>query len=200
MCINQQILDEFKKIDPKNIKNNIFQDLDFEGYCFNVHDTDTISILFKYTPLSSEIIKYNIRIAGIDSPELHSQNLYERELCIKGTEYLKSLILYKMLKIKTKKIDKYGRMLADLYTLDLNNSPQVYINQDLIDNGYCRVYNGKAKKEWNLINSNQLHLQINTTTPTQIDTTTPTQIDTTTPVIPRIKRKYVKQKKIPHAL
>jgi len=185
----EQLLDAFKKIDPKDIKNNIFQDLDFEAYCFNVHDTDTISILFKYIPLSSEIIKYNIRIAGIDSPELHSQNLYERELCIKGTEYLKSLILYKMLKVKTKKIDKYGRMLADLYTLDENNDPQIYLNQHLIDNGYCRIYNGEAKQEWNLINSNQLHLQIDTIAPVQIDTITPVQIDK------KIKRKYVKKNK-----
>lgn len=191
----QQLLDEFKNIDPKDIKNNIFQDLDFEAYCFNVHDTDTISILFKYIPLSSEIIKYNIRIAGIDSPELHSQNLYERELCIKGAEYLKSLILYKMLKVKTKKIDKYGRMLADLYTLDENNNPQIYLNQHLIDNGYCRVYNGDAKQEWNLINSNQLHLQIDTLIPVQIDTLAPVQIDTLAlvQIDKKTKRKYVKK-------
>lgn len=82
MSINQQLLDEFKQFDPKNIKNHIFQDLDFEGY--------------------------------------------------------------------------------------------------------CRVYNGDIKPDWNLINSNQLHLQI--------DTITPAQIDIITPDIIRIKRKYVKNK------
>ena len=90
-----------------------------------------------------------------------------------------------MIKIKTKKIDKYGRLLADLYTLDNNNLPLVYINQDLIDKGYCRVYNGEAKKEWNLINSNQLHLQI--------EISTPDQIEISTPNIQNIQKKYVKK-------
>ena len=144
---HQELIKEFSNINPKKIKNNIFQDLEIEAYCFNVHDPDTISVLFKYN--NTDIIKYNIRLSGIDAPELHSKNVYEKELCIKGTDYLKQLILHKMIKVKTYKTDKYGRMLGDLYTLDLypNN---IFINQDLIDKGYCREYNGDAKKEWNL--------------------------------------------------
>jgi endonuclease YncB( thermonuclease family) len=149
---HQEQIEEFKKINPTSIKNHIFQDLELEAYCYNIHDTDTISILFKY---KDEIIKYNIRISGIDAPELNSKILYERELCIKGTQYLKNLILNNILKVKIKKIDKYGRLLADLYTLDLypNN---IYINKDLIDKGYCREYNGDAKVDWNLVNSDNL--------------------------------------------
>ena len=54
---SQELLEELKIINPKIIKNNIFQELEFEAYCFNVHDTDTISVLFKYKDV---IIKYNI--------------------------------------------------------------------------------------------------------------------------------------------
>lgn len=149
---HQEQLEEFKKIDLSTIKNHIFQDLELEAYCYNVHDTDTISILFKY---KDETIKYNIRIDGIDAPELHSSIIYEKELCLKGTEYLKNLILNKIIKVKIKKTDKYGRLLADLYTLDQypNN---IYINQDLIIKGYCKEYHGGTKSDWNLVNSNNL--------------------------------------------
>lgn len=146
----QELLKEFKNIDYKKIKNNIFQELELDAYCFNVHDTDTISVLFKY---NQEVIKYNIRLMGLDAPELKSKDLNERELCIKGTEYLKQLILNKLIKVKTYKTDKYGRMLGSISTLD--NNP-ININEDLIKKGYCREYHGDAKKDWNLIDSNPL--------------------------------------------
>lgn len=205
---HQEQIEEFKKIDPSSIKNHMFQDLELETYCYNVHDTDTISILFKY---KDEIIKYNIRIAGIDAPELHSEILNEKELCIKGTTYLKNLILNKILKVKIKKTDKYGRLLADLYTLDLypNN---IYINRDLIDKGYCREYNGEAKTDWNLINSDPLiigsldnlqnntienNIVENTVENTITNTVTNTITNTINSNVPniRVKRKYVKKKK-----
>ena len=197
---HQDQIEEFKKIDPSSIKNHIFQDLELEAYCYNIHDTDTISILFKY---NYEIIKYNIRIAGIDAPELHSKILYEKELCIKGTEYLKNLILNKIIKVKIKKIDKYGRLLADLYTLDLypNN---IYINKDLIDKGYCREYNGEAKTDWNLENpiintvNNPVINTLENTTDNTLENTTDNIVDN--PIIntnnTRVKRKYVKKNKL----
>jgi len=175
---NQSLLEEFKKINPKNIKNNIFQDLEFKAYCFNVHDPDTISVLFKY---NSEVVKYNIRLSGIDAPELHSKNVYEKELCIKGTNYLKELILNKLIQVKTYKIDKYGRMLADIFILDLYSNLTI-VNKDLINKGYCREYSGGAKKEWNLINADQLQYENNV-------------IDDLSNVI-KSKRKYTKRKKL----
>ena len=150
----QQLLNELEIINPKDIKNNIFQDLEINAYCFNVHDTDTISVLFKY---NNEIIKYNIRLIGVDSPELHSDIKSEVELCIKGTEYLKNLILKKIIKIKTKKTDKYGRLLGELFTIDNNTN----INQNLISMGFCREYEGKTKSAWNLSDSDDHIININ---------------------------------------
>ena len=197
---HQEQIEEFKKIIPSSIKNHMFQDLELEAYCYNVHDTDTISILFKY---KDDIIKYNIRISGIDAPELHSKILNERELCIKGTEYLKNLILNKILKVKIKKTDKYGRLLADLYTLDLypNN---IYINKDLIDKGYCREYNGEAKADWDLPNSDTLindssDIVVDNTVANTINSNITNTIDsniTNTNISnTKIKRKYVKKTK-----
>jgi len=152
----ESLLQELKIINPKNIKNNIFQDLELDAYCFNVHDPDTISVLFKY---KDDIVKYNIRLSGIDAPELHSKNIHERELCIKGTDYLKNLILNKIIKIKTHKTDKYGRMLADIFISDK------CINQDLIYNGYCRMYNGGAKEDWKIEQNEIIQLNIESIKP-----------------------------------
>lgn len=200
---HQELIEEFKKINTSNIKSHIFQDMELEAYCYNIHDTDTISVLFKY---KDDIIKYNLRIAGIDAPELHSDILYEKELCIKGTEYLKILILYKILKVKIQKPDKYGRLLADLYTLDQypNN---IYINKDLIDKGFCREYNGGTKYNWNLINSDPIcdntASEIIDNAPIidiidNVDNTASEivdNVDNTTNISNiRIKRKYVKKK------
>ena len=145
----QTLINKFKFIDPKSIKNNIFQDLEIDGFCFNVHDPDTISVLFTH---NEEIIKYNLRLSGIDAPELHSKNANERELCIKGTDYLKSLILNKIIKIKTSKPDKYGRMLVNIYDYDVSQC----FNDLLIKMGYVRPYFGEKKLAWDLENSELL--------------------------------------------
>lgn len=140
--MDQELLDELKKINPKSIKNNIFQDLELKAYCFNVHDTDTISVLFKY---NNEIIKYNLRLNGLDSPELHSKNEKERKLCLEGTEFLKNMVLNKLIKIKTLKTDKFGRMLCLIY-----NDNNECINDLLIKKNYCRAYDGGTKQSWDL--------------------------------------------------
>jgi len=185
--MNQDKIEEFKKIDPTLLKNHIFQGLELEAYCYNIHDTDTISILFNY---KDEYIKYNIRIDGVDAPELNSKIVNERELCIKGTEYLKNLILNKILKIKIKKTDKYGRLLADLYTLDLypNN---IFINKDLIDKGFCREYNGEAKTDWNLLNSDIIQSNVENPVENPIENPVENPVKNI-----RVKRKYVKKNKL----
>jgi endonuclease YncB( thermonuclease family) len=145
----QNLINEFQPINPKTIKNNIFEDLELYGYVFKIHDTDTISVLFNY---KDDIVKYNLRLDSIDAPELKSNDENERELCIKGTNFLKELILNKIIKIKTIKADKYGRLLSKIY----NYGDDQCINQLLIDTGFCRPYDGGKKEDWNLAYSEQL--------------------------------------------
>ena len=145
----QNLINEFQPINPKTIKNNIFEDLELYGYCFNVHDTDTISVLFKF---NDQIVKYNLRLDGIDAPELKSKDENERELCIKGTNFLKELILNKIIKIKTIKADKYGRLLSNIYSYGDDQC----INDLLITMGFCKQYDGGKKEDWNLTSSDPL--------------------------------------------
>jgi endonuclease YncB( thermonuclease family) len=104
-----------------------------------VHDTDTITVGFK---LKSNFYRKNLRITGIDSPELHSRNAKEAKLCRLGREYLKQRYLNKIILVKMGPDDKYGRTLADIFDKDSNE----HINAKLVECKFARAYGGDLKK------------------------------------------------------
>lgn len=104
-----------------------------------VHDTDTITVGFK---LKSNFYRTNLRINGIDSPELHSKNAKEAKLCRLGREYLKQRYLNKIVLVKMGPNDKYGRTLADVFDKDTNE----HINTKLVECKFARTYGGDLKK------------------------------------------------------
>jgi endonuclease YncB( thermonuclease family) len=115
-----------------------------------VHDADTITIIFEY---HGEIIKYNVQIAGVDAPELHSKVDKEKELSQKGQKYVSDLILNSIIKIKFQDFDKYGRLLGEVVLLSSPKSKtikEMNLSDLLIDGGYARKYDGGHKDEWNL--------------------------------------------------
>lgn len=138
-----ELYNELKEINPRAIKNDPFQDTLLDCYVYKVYDTDTINVLFKHNDI---IYKKRIRLSGLDSPEKFSKVPEERALCKQGTEYLSEMILNKMIRIKTDKSDKYGRMLGTIYFNDEN------INEKLISGGYAQPYDGGKKLPWNLRN------------------------------------------------
>jgi len=139
--MNEELLDELRRVDPKSIKSDIFQDLLISAYVYNVHDADTISILFKF---NDSYCKKNIRLLGIDAPEIKSKIKEEKNLAIKGRDFLKEQILNKLVQISMLKLDKYGRQLGIVYYQSKN------INEDLIKGGFCRSYDGKRKEKWDI--------------------------------------------------
>lgn len=90
----------------------------------NVHDGDTISVII---PLFNTFYKYNIRIYDLDTPEIHNTNLILKNLAEKARKRILELIkclnndlesdIYGVY-IECKEYDKYGRLLANVYTLD----------------------------------------------------------------------------------
>lgn len=81
-------------------------------------------------------VEINIRLAGINAPEVRGAN---RMKGLQARDYLRGLILMKSVIIKTykDKTEKYGRWLADVY-LD-----QVNINELMVKQGYAIEYDGK---------------------------------------------------------
>ncbi len=141
-------MEAFRNINHKLVKKDILQDVNIAVYCYKVYDADTISILYNVKDIiptmDNYYLKTNIRLLGIDSPEMKSKVKNEKSLAEKAKYYLASQVLDKMITIKTYKSDKYGRLLSEVYFNDIN------MNESLIKGGYVRTYDGKKKNTWNI--------------------------------------------------
>lgn len=129
------------------------------GRLMNVIDGDTTVCILPITIGESEcFLKFNCRLNGIDTYEMHSTDPHLRELAIKGKnfviytltgqqninpkdlkQYLVNNIVF--IKLKCYKLDKYGRLLVDIL-LDNDNT----LSQELINNNLGYIYHGDKKK------------------------------------------------------
>ena len=112
---SDELIDDIFNINPKTLSNCIFRNTEIYARVYKVYDGDTISVIFKF---NKEFIKYSCRIVGIDTPELRTKNTEEKKLGIIARDYLRELVLEKIIKIKVLDFDKYGRLLINLYTPD----------------------------------------------------------------------------------
>lgn len=122
-----------------------FNGREFEAKCVKVYDGDTITAVFM---VSGKYYRFSIRMDGYDAPEIKSKNpdakkketekIYARA----SRDYLSNIIMDKIILLKCKDYDMYGRILADV-EFDGKN-----INSMMLKNGYCRPYSGGHKEEW----------------------------------------------------
>lgn len=83
-----------------------------------------------------------IRLDGLDTPEVHSKNIEEKKLAQEAKQFIEKWFEdNKNLTIKTKKDDKYGRMLGEIFCGDVS------LNKKLIELGYAWEYDGGEKKK-----------------------------------------------------
>ena len=107
----------------------------------DVYDGDTLWLaIFVYNTL----LKFKVRMKGYDSPELRPlkklpNRAKEIEKAKEARDYLKSLVLNKIVIAEFFKFDKYGRPLCNLY------SNKVCVNTLMIQNNYGYKYNGGKK-------------------------------------------------------
>lgn len=117
------------------------------GKVVKVHDGDTITIvtvLFNgdVSP-KSNLYKFNVRVLGIDTPELKTKNVKEKELGIVARDALRALLMNKVVKMKNVSYDKYGRILCNVFLDDVN------VSEWLVSNNHAVLYNGgKKTKKW----------------------------------------------------
>lgn len=112
-----------------------------KGRVIKVYDGDSITVACKLNALS-KIYKFSIRLNGIDTPEIRTSNEIEKEYALKIRDILKEKIYDKIVKIKVKGKDKYGRYLCDV----IYNAEN--INVWLLDKKYAVKYNGGKKSEF----------------------------------------------------
>ena len=107
--------------------------------CVKCYDADTIHIVMH---LNNSLQRFVCRLVGIDSAEIKSKNAKEKEAAIKARDYLKEMILDKLINVECGKFDKYGRLLITIFYNDMN------VNEHLVEKNYAYKYDGKTKKEF----------------------------------------------------
>lgn len=93
-----------------------------EGKIIKVSDGDTVVLL------DSTNTKYRIRLDGIDAPEKG------QPFGTKATNFVKTLIAGKMVKVEWSKKDRYGRILGYVFTDTIN------VNKELLKEGLAWHY------------------------------------------------------------
>ena len=129
-CINYKnqtdIKDDSSLISFKTCK--VFIPPITSGKVIKVYDGDTITIATKVPGLEgSEVYKFSIRLNGIDTPEIKTKNDEEKKIAKIAQSELYNKIYDKIVTLKNVKLEKYGRLLCDVYC------EEIYINDWLLN-------------------------------------------------------------------
>ena len=108
------------------------------GRVIKCYDGDSCTIVAKLYP-DEPVYRFSLRLNGIDAPELRSKNVNEKYAAHHVKTKISEKILNKYVNLKNVKMDKYGRILCDIY---FNNEN---INEWLINNRYAVKYDGGTK-------------------------------------------------------
>ena len=123
-------------------KKNIKQEYIYKSKVVRVIDGDTIDVDI---PMGFGIIKakQRCRVNGIDTPESRTRNKAEKKLGLAAKVRMQELCAKECYieSLDGGKLDKYGRLLTNLYTLDGTN-----ICATLINEGHAVKYTGGKKK------------------------------------------------------
>ena len=132
--------------------------MDKDPYIYRVRqvikvvDGDTIDVAID---LGFDIsLTKRVRLSGVDTPESRTTDPKEKTLGLEVKEWLKKKLQDQTdIIIKTELPDsteKYGRILGQLFVGDkevMSVNKKKSVNQQMIDEGYCWVYNGGTKKK-----------------------------------------------------
>ena len=87
-----------------------------------------------------ECYKFKVRLDGIDSAEIKGSSENEKKHAIQARDALSDKILHQIVKLDIKGLEKYGRILADVFYNGEN------MNEWMLNNGYAVKYDGGTKK------------------------------------------------------
>ena len=133
------------QVDPDSVPDCLFKDQTIECRVLNVHDGDTLKVIAFH---GNQPVKLNIRIAGIDTPEIttgHGRMPEEKVAAIKARDFVAQAIGNNT-KIHILDADKFGnRWLGRIILADGSD-----LSELMISKGYARAYNGDKKHDWTL--------------------------------------------------
>lgn len=110
------------------------------GKVMEVVDGDSLKVAI---PIGGQAWIFPVRLENIDCPEVRTRHDTEKVLGLKTKERVESLVLNKIVALKLGDFDKFGRLLAQVYTRE-----GVNVAEDLIKNGMAVEYRGGERKCW----------------------------------------------------
>ena len=118
----------------------------YSAKVMDVIDGDTLDLV---VDLGFDVhFRVRVRLHGINTPESRTSDKAEKELGLKAKAYTKdwttrhSTVFVKTVKDKK---EKFGRILAEIYSDELKTA---CLNEDIIEAGFARKYNGEARGGW----------------------------------------------------
>ena len=126
----------------KKIEYFSFNNYESLAKIVHVYDGDTVHLVLPL-PETYKLVKIKARLYGIDTPEMRIQE--QKESALKAKERLKDMLQKTnyIVNIKCGEFDKYGRVLAILYSTEFSKS----LNDILIEEGHAYAYFGKTKNK-----------------------------------------------------
>ena len=85
------------------------------GKVIKVYDGDTLTIASKLPYEGSPLYRFSVRINGIDCPEMRTKNANEKMCAKMAKKKIYDIVFDKIVELKNVKLEKYGRVLADVY-------------------------------------------------------------------------------------
>jgi endonuclease YncB( thermonuclease family) len=115
------------------------QGLETRAKCTKCYDADTVHLVFPY---GDKLHRWTCRLLGIDSAEIRTTDLKEKEHATRARDYVRARILDKVVTVTCGKFDKYGRLLVTIYYEGVN------LNEHLVAEGFAYEYTGKTKRQF----------------------------------------------------
>lgn len=118
------------------------------GKVIKVYDGDTITIATRLPFPNSPVYRFPVRLLGIDSAEIKGKTFEEKACAVAARDALSAKIFGEIVVLKNVSMEKYGRILADVYLGNL------HLNQWMLDQKLAVEYDGGTKHkpaEWETI-------------------------------------------------
>lgn len=132
------------KIETEYLKHIVYKDTEKYipnvsfGKVVKVYDGDTITVASRI-PGGDTIYRFSVRLRGIDCAEIKAHSFAEKEEAEIARNALSARILGRIVLLNNVSVEKYGRLLADIYC------DGEHLNKWLLDNNYAVPYDGGTK-------------------------------------------------------
>lgn len=109
------------------------------GRVIKVYDGDTITIATRVHGLD-QLYRFSVRLDGIDCPEMRTKSDTEKSAAKLAKQFVVDRVLGKMVELRDVSLEKYGRILADVW-IDGQS-----INAQLVEHRLAVTYDGGTKQ------------------------------------------------------